>query len=479
MLNNLLITTFKLSTIQQMWSIQSIKSLSISLLTAFLIIAAQIYSFANPINNKSATKVYHVKLSEEIQPAASRLIKNAFQAAAENEADLILIEINTYGGRVDIADSIRSKILYSKIPTIAYINNNAASAGALISLACDSIYMKPGASIGAATVVDGASGEQMPDKYQSYMRGMIRSTAETKGRNPDIAEAMVDERKVVEGISEAGKVLTLTSVEALKYNMANGIVNSTDEILQKLNIENSEMIEHETNTADQLINFLLNPLVNSLLILVIIGGIYFELKTPGLGFPILAALTGAILYFAPLIIDGTANVWEILLFAAGIILLLLEIFVIPGFGVAGIAGIICIVAALTFSLVDMGSHGFEFNFIIGDLLVRAFFRVMVVISFAFGMIFFFGESILNMPGFNKLILKSEQVSAEGYTVKRNELYDLIGREAIVVNQLRPAGKVAIDEQHYQAISTANMIEKDTKVKVTGVNGYSLIVSELS
>src|SRR5690554_6329020 len=104
-----------------MWSIQSIKSLSISLLTAFLIIAAQIYSFANPINNKSATKVYHVKLSEEIQPAAGRLIKNAFQAAAENEADLILIEINTYGGRVDIADSIRSKILYSKIPTIAYI----------------------------------------------------------------------------------------------------------------------------------------------------------------------------------------------------------------------------------------------------------------------------------------------------------------------------------------------------------------------
>lgn len=463
-----------------MWSTQSFKSLGISLLSAFLIFAAQIFSFANSTNNKSAIKVYHVKLSEDIQPAAGRLIKNAFQAAYDSQADIILIEINTYGGRVDIADSIRSSILYSEIPTIAFINNNAASAGALISLACDSIYMKPGASIGAATVVDGASGEQLPDKYQSYMRGMIRSTAETKGRDPDIAEAMVDERKVVEGISEAGKVLTLTSVEALKYNMANGIVNNTDEILDQLNIEDYKMIEHKITSSDRFINFLLNPFVNSLLILVIIGGIYFELKTPGLGFPILAALTGAILYFAPLIIDGTANVWEILLFVIGIILLLLEIFVIPGFGVAGIAGIICIVAALTFSLVDMGSSpGFEFNFIIGDLLIRAFFRVMVVISIAFGTILFFGDSILNMPGFNRLILTSNQESEDGFTVKRNELYDLIGKEAIVINQLRPAGKVAIDNQYYQAISTAYMIEKDTKVIVTGVNGYSLIVRELS
>lgn len=463
-----------------MWSTQSFKSLGISLLSAFLIFAAQIFSFANSTNNKSAIKVYHVKLSEDIQPAAGRLIKNAFQAAYDSQADIILIEINTYGGRVDIADSIRSSILYSEIPTIAFINNNAASAGALISLACDSIYMKPGASIGAATAVDGASGEQLPDKYQSYMRGMIRSTAETKGRDPDIAEAMVDERKVVEGISEAGKVLTLTSVEALKYNMANGIVNNTDEILDQLNIEDYKMIEHKITSSDRFINFLLNPFVNSLLILVIIGGIYFELKTPGLGFPILAALTGAILYFAPLIIDGTANVWEILLFVIGIILLLLEIFVIPGFGVAGIAGIICIVAALTFSLVDMGSSpGFEFNFIIGDLLIRAFFRVMVVISIAFGTILFFGDSILNMPGFNRLILTSNQESEDGFTVKRNELYDLIGKEAIVINQLRPAGKVAIDNQYYQAISTAYMIEKDTKVIVTGVNGYSLIVRELS
>ncbi len=462
-----------------MWSIQNIIKLLTFFGTALLLTSASKFSFAESLNNKSAINIYHIKLAEEIQPAAGRLIKNSFNAAHESKADYILLEINTYGGRLDVADSIRSRILYSKIPTIAYINNNAASAGALISLACDSIYMKPGASIGAATVVDGQSGEQLPDKYQSYMRGMIRSTAETKGRDPDIAEAMVDERKVVEGISEAGKVLTLTSVEALKYKIANGIVDDIGEIFQKMGIEHYEITDHQITTSDQIINFLLNPFVNSLLILLIIGGIYFELKTPGVGFPTIAALIGAILFFAPLIIDGTAHGWEILLFVVGIILLMVEIFIIPGFGVTGIAGIICIIAGLTFSLVNMGGPEFEFNFIIGDLLARAFFRVVVIVSGAFAVIFFFGDSILNMPGFNKLILKADQDAEAGYTVKRNELYELIGKEAVVVNQLRPAGKVSIDGQLYEAISISHLVEKDTVVKVIGVDGYSLRVSNLS
>lgn len=450
-----------------------------SFLTILLIFIAHVFVHADSISNKNATLIYHIRLSEEIQPAAGRMIKKSFQAAQDAKADIILLEINTYGGRLDVADSIRSKILYSKIPTVAFINNNAASAGALISLACDSIYMVPGASIGAATVVDGASGEQLPDKYQSYMRGMIRSTAETKGRNPDIAEAMVDERKVVDGISEAGKVLTLTSKEAVQYKMANGIANNTQEVLKQLNISNYTIESHTLNTTDYVINFLLNPIVNSILILLIIGGIYFELKTPGIGFPILASLIGAILYFAPLIIDGTANIWEILIFITGVGLLLLEIFVIPGFGIAGIAGIICIIAGLTFSLIGFNGFDFEFNFITGDLMIQAFFRVMVVTTIAFVVIFFFGQSILSMPGFNKLVLTSNQESEDGFSTKRNELYHLIGKEGVVVNQLRPAGKINIEGELYEAISSSSMLDKDTKVKVTGVDGYSLKVSVIS
>ncbi len=448
-------------------------------LTILLVFIAHIFVHADSLSNKNATKVYHIRLSEEIQPAAGRLIKQSFQAAQNAKADFILLEINTYGGRLDIADSIRSKILYSKIPTIAFINNNAASAGALISLACDSIYMVPGASIGAATVVDGTSGEQLPDKYQSYMRGMIRSTAETKGRNPDIAEAMVDERKVVEGISEAGKVLTLTSVEAVKYHMANGIANNIEEVLKKMNISQYTVSEYQITTTDRVINFLLNPLVNTILILLIIGGIYFEIKTPGIGFPILVSLTAGILYFAPLIIDGTADIWEILIFIAGVILLLVEIFIIPGFGVAGIAGIICIVAGLTFSLIGFNGFDFEFNFITGDLLAQAFFRVMAAISVAFITIFFFGPSLLNLPGFNKLVLKSDQNADEGYTVKRNDLYNLIGQEGTVFQQLRPAGKIEINGNIYEAVSTSHLLDKNEKVKVIGVEGNSLKVSSIS
>lgn len=449
-----------------------------SILTILLTIILSCSLYAESVNNKSATKVYYIHLSEEIQPAAGRLIKKSFEEAEKIKADKIIIEINTYGGRLDVADSIRTKILNSKIPTIAFINNNAASAGALISLACDSIYMAPGGSIGAATVVNGTSGEAMPDKYQSYMRSMMRSTAETNGRNPDIAEAMVDERKVIKGISDSGKVLTLTSKEAVKYNIADAIVSNLDEVIQKLNLDSYTLIPHKITSADKLINLLLNPIVNSILIFIIIGGLYFEFKTPGIGFPILISLTGAILFFAPLIIDGTANIWEILLFVAGVILLMLEIFVIPGFGAAGIAGIICIVSGLTFSLLGFDGFNFEWNSLAGDLLAQSFFRVMAIIFIAFIGIFFFGQSLVTLPGFNKLILKSNQKSKDGFTIKKNNLDELIGRSGIVLNQLRPSGKIIIDGNIYDAISITTLMERDSTVKVIGVEGNNLKVSNI-
>ena len=449
-----------------------------SILTILLTIFLGCFLHAENVNKKSATKIYYIHLSEEIQPAAGRLIKKSFDEAERMKVDKIIIEINTYGGRLDIADSIRTKILNSKIPTIAFINNNAASAGALISLACDSIYMAPGGSIGAATVVNGTSGEAMPDKYQSYMRGMMRSTAETKGRNPDIAEAMVDERKVIEGISDSGKVLTLTSKEAVKYKIANGISSSVQDVIKKMNVESYTLIPHKISSTDKLINFLLNPVVNSLLIIIIIGGLYFEFKTPGLGVWILISLVGAIFFFTPLIIDGTANVWEILLFVVGVILLLLEIFVIPGFGVAGMAGIICIVAGLTFSLLGFNGFNFEWNSLAGDLLAQSFFRVMAVVTVAFVGIFFFGQSLISLPGFNKLVLKSNQESKEGFSVKENNLDGLIGQSGIVLHQLRPSGKIIIDGNIYDAISLTNMVEQGNSVKVISVEGSLLKVSNL-
>lgn len=454
--------------------IDSVVRLTILVILSFL--GSGVASAQTDSLKKDNTSIYYVHLTREIMPAAGRLITKAVDEAEAMKADVLILNINTYGGRLDIADSIRSRLLYATPKTVAFINNNAASAGALISLACDKIYMVPGASMGAATVVN-ETGEQMPDKYQSYMRGMMRSTAETKGRDPLIAEAMVDDRIFIPGVIDSGKVLTLTAQEAVQLKMADGIANDVKEVIKNLGIEKYTIKEHKESNLDKLINFLLNPMVNSILLLVIIGGIYFELKTPGVGFPLLAALTAAILYFAPLMLDGSAVFWELLLFLAGVALLLVEIFLIPGFGVAGISGIILIIAGLTFSLV--GFQGFDVNPLGLDLLGLAFFRVMLTFVIAIVLIMVFGGTAFSLPGLNRAVLSEAQTVDKGYSLKRNDLYQLIGKEGKVIGTLRPSGKVLIDGEIFDAVSEASFIEPDSIVTVKGVEGYSLVVRKHS
>ena len=166
-------------------------------------------------------KVYEFKIMQEIAPPVWLTTRKAFKEARDMKADIILIHENTYGGMLDMADSLRTIILHSKIPVYVFIDNNAASAGALIAISCDKIFMRKGANIGAATVVN-EKGEKLPDKYQSYMRSMMRSTAEAKGRNPEIAEAMVGAIRKVDGIADSGRVLTFTVNEAIKYHYCDG-----------------------------------------------------------------------------------------------------------------------------------------------------------------------------------------------------------------------------------------------------------------
>ena len=258
--------------------------------------------------------VYKVDIKDEIGPSIWRLVKRSFDRATDENADVILVHMNTYGGMVVYADSLRSLILNYPKPVWVFIDNNAASAGALISIACDRIYMREGANIGAATVVN-QTGDAMPDKYQSYMRSMIRATAQAHGkdtvmengqsvirwkRDPRIAEAMVDERVVVEGVTDSGKVVTFTPHEAMQYGFCDGIAENVAEVLQKEGVTNYELHEYKPTTMDRFIGFLISPIVQGILIMIIIGGIYFELQTPGIGFPLVAAITACLLYFAPL-----------------------------------------------------------------------------------------------------------------------------------------------------------------------------------
>jgi len=239
-----------------------------------------------------------MKIGDAIDPRTNRYSELALERAEEIQADYVILELDTYGGALTDADEIRTRVLEYKRPIYAFINRDAASAGALISIACDSIYMAEGSSIGAATVVN-QEGAAAPDKYQSYMRSIMRSTAEANGRNPRLAEAMVDEDIDIDSIATEGKILTLSTSEALKYGFCEAEVSSIDEIMSRSGIQEYEVEEFSLGASEKIISLFLNPFVSGILILIIIGGIYFELQTPGVGFPILASIVAVILYFVP------------------------------------------------------------------------------------------------------------------------------------------------------------------------------------
>ncbi|WP_280748363.1 NfeD family protein [Parabacteroides sp. PF5-9] len=424
-------------------------------------------------NNQSHT-VYKIDIRKEIDNTTRIYLANGLKEANQLGADAILIHMNTYGGLLEAADSMRTAILYSPIPVYVFIDNNAASAGALISIACKKIFMRKGANIGAATVVN-QTGSELPDKYQSYMRSMIRSTAEAQGkdttvtagdtlitwkRDPLIAEAMVDDRTVIPNLIDSGKVLTLTAEEAIYWGYCDGIAESVDEVISRyLDFPQYELKSYTPSWLDNLKGFLMSPVIQSLLILIIIGGIYFELQTPGIGFPSAAAILAAIIYFAPLYIEGLAQNWEILVFIVGLLLIGAELFIIPGFGVAGISGIIFMVFGLTISLLD-NTH-FNFEGVSGTDTGRATLTVLMGLVMAFVFIIWFSHKIGSKGIFRKVALVADLEESISVPV----LTDILEKEGIAATVLRPSGKVEIAGELYDGVSDSGFIEKGEPIRV--------------
>ena len=430
----------------------------------------------NISENSSSQKIFYFKIDDNISRPSQRKLDKAIEQATAQNADILFMELNTFGGELDAADKMRMALLECPIPTIVFINKNAASAGALISIACDSIYMAPGSSIGAASVVD-QTGQVLPDKYQSYMRSLMRSTAEMNGRDPDIAQAMVDPDVYIPGISDSGKVLTFTTSEAIENGFCNAEAKDMDNVLQKADIQSYTIEYQEESWIDKVISFLINPIVSGILIMFIIGGIYFEMQAPGIGFALLVSVVAALLYFAPHYLEGLAAHWEILLFIIGLGLLLLEIFVVPGFGVTGISGIILMAASLILTMIF--NIGFDFSFSAPELFIKYMFLVIAACFAGFFLSLWLGKKLIDADTrYGSLALKTKMDTNEGYVAQDMHLAKYVGKQGIASTLLRPVGKVEIDGEYLDATSEVGFIEKDEPIEVTRFENAQLFVKKV-
>lgn len=420
---------------------------------------------------KEKSTVMVMEIRAEIDPRMNRYVQLALEHADEIEADYIVIDMDTYGGAVTDAKDIVERILDYDTPIWVFINKDAASAGALISIACDSIYMTPGANIGAATVVT-QDGVAAPDKYQSYMRSTMRSIAEEKGRDPKIAEAMVDENIEIDSVSEAGQVITFSTSEAIKNGFCEAKINSIEELLERNGVTDYEISTFEVDSVEDIIAFFLNPAISGILILIIVGGIWFELQTPGVGFPILAAAIAAVLYFTPYYLNGLAENWEIIAFFIGVILIALEIFVIPGFGVAGFFGITLTVGSLI--LVMLNNDNFDFSFVGLDQILLAVIATLGGMIGSIIVLFVGGVRFTQSKAFSRVALTETMQKSDGYTSNFNT-EPMIGKEGEAYTILRPSGRILIDDELYDAYTRGEYIEKGQKVIVISEEGTSLKV----
>jgi len=417
--------------------------------------------------------VYRVQIEGMIDNALARYVQRSISDAEDAEAAAIVFEIDTFGGLLDAADVIRKAILETDVPTVAVVSGNAASAGALITYAADKIVMTPGSSMGAATAVDQA-GEKAPEKIQSYTRGLMRATAEANGRNPSVAEAMVDESLSVPGVVEEGQLLTLTTDEAKRLNVADAVLPSADAAVAALGLDSPAEVEHHVTAIEQLLRFLGSPVMASLLLMMMMSGLYFELQTPGIGFAGAMAFVGAALFFAPHYMLGLAQSWEIALFAVGLILIAIEVFVVPGFGVFGIAGIAMTLGALLIALVP--NIGFRFptdgEIAQATMTLAAALGLTVVLGFSLA------RYLPQSERFAHLVLKPSLDAATGHT-SAETAYDLVGQRGVTVTDLRPSGVAEVDGQRVQVVSQGPFVSAGATVEVLEARGSRVEVREVA
>ena len=435
------------------------------------------------ISTLNADAVYRVPIEGTIDLGLPPFIQRMIDKAESENATAIIFDINTFGGRVDAATQIKDAILGSNITTIAFINRRAISAGALISLSCEKIYMTGGGLIGAATAVD-MSGKKGSEKVISFMREEMASTAEKRGRNKEIARGMVDEElnfshlvingdtisvNDIEGRKD-GKLISLTTEQAIKYRIADGTAESIEALMDTLSYGSFEVKESSENWSESIVRFLTNPVVASLLTTFGFLGILFELQSPGWGIPGFVGLTCLILSLSVSYIAQLATMSDMIFILTGLSLILLEMLVIPGFGIVGIGGIGFMLYGLYLLLLPEVPVGEEIlgqamdGFLIG--LVGAIIGIVLL-----------GKLMIRSKFWEQLTAPSSQKKDQGFSNTQG-WENLQGQLAITDTDLHPSGWINIDDQRIFVLSEGGFIEKGKKITILSVDGNRVLVREL-
>jgi membrane-bound serine protease (ClpP class) len=413
--------------------------------------------------------VYVIEITGEVDQGLPPYVRRIFAEAEEAHAAAVAIRVNTFGGRVDVATEVRDIILNSKLPTIAYVDKRAISAGALITLSADSIAMAPGGTIGAATPVH-ENGEKASEKVVSYMRSEMRATAEQNGRDPAVAEAMVDEALTLgdSSLKLPGQLLTLTTTEAIGVDYCDAEAASLSDALARFGFGNREVVTTSLTWSENLVAFLTSPMMSSVLIMLGLGGLFYGIKTGHFGAVASIGLGSLTLFFGAQYLAELANFVEILMFLAGIVLLAIEVFVIPGFGVVGILGIVMMLASLFLAL------GGSFSPMTYESLTIPLYTLAA--SFV-GLAIMIGLMVRYLPtssAFSHLVLQAPPpalaTNRELATVR-----ELLGSEGRALTTLRPAGVALLRDERCDVITDGEYIAAGEPVRVVRVEGRKVVV----
>lgn len=404
-----------------------------------------------------------------LAPFLSRTIREAQDAGAA----AVVLDINTFGGRVDAAVAMRDALLGSPVKTIAFVNQRAISAGALITLACEQVVMATGGTVGAATPVLSGGTETVAadEKTVSYVRSEFRATAEARNRNPQIAEAMVDPDVVIPGLIEAEKLLTLTTSQAIEHGIADYTADSLEATLEAVGLAGADVFRAEQTWAESIVRFITNPVVSSLLMTLGLLGLLVEIRTPGFGVPGGIGVLSIALFFWGHWIVQLAGWEELLLVFVGVLLLLVEVFLLPGFTLAGVAGIVMLVAGLGLTLVGSGATAAAVISALGRV------AISVLVALAGGLVAM--RFLPKLPFGRRLILSTDMEAEEGFVSSPETDRQWLGKTGRAVSPLRPAGIAEIDGNRVDVVSDGVFIDAGAPVRVTRVDGNRIVVRRIT